>query len=53
MRLREGARVAIIGAGPSGIVAAKHALEAGFDVSVFEASGALGVEGPRFSVHLL
>ena len=34
--------MAIIGAGPSGIVAAKHALEAGFDVTVFEASGALG-----------
>ena len=42
MRLRDGARVAIIGAGPSGIVAAKHALDAGFDVAVFEASGALG-----------
>ena len=42
MRLREGARVAIIGAGPSGIMAAKHALEAGFDVTVFEAGGALG-----------
>jgi cation diffusion facilitator CzcD-associated flavoprotein CzcO len=42
VRLREGARVAIIGAGPSGLAAAKHALEAGFDVTVFEASDALG-----------
>jgi dimethylaniline monooxygenase (N-oxide forming) len=42
VRLAEGARVAIIGAGPSGLVAAKHALEAGFDVTVFEASGAVG-----------
>ena len=31
MRLPDGARVAVIGAGPSGLVAAKHALEAGFD----------------------
>jgi dimethylaniline monooxygenase (N-oxide forming) len=32
----------VIGAGPSGVAAAKHALEAGFDVSVFEAGDALG-----------
>src|SRR3954454_6480807 len=42
MRLDQGARIAIVGDGPSGIVAAKHALEAGFDVTVFEASGGLG-----------
>jgi dimethylaniline monooxygenase (N-oxide forming) len=42
MRLRAGARIAIIGAGPSGLVAAKHALEAGFDVTVLEAGAALG-----------
>src|SRR3954469_19032635 len=42
MRLREGTRVAVVGAGPSGIAAAKHLLVAGFDVTVFEASGALG-----------
>src|SRR3954452_23358783 len=42
MRLAQGARIAIVGAGPSGIVAAKYALEAGFDVTVFEASGGLG-----------
>ena len=42
MRLRDGARVAIIGAGPSGIVAAKNAIDAGLDVTVFEASGELG-----------
>src|SRR3954453_5969122 len=42
MRLEHGARVAVVGAGPSGIVAAKGALEAGFDVTVFEAGDALG-----------
>ena len=42
MRLAEGARVAVVGAGPSGLLTAKHALEAGFDVTVFEASDALG-----------
>jgi dimethylaniline monooxygenase (N-oxide forming) len=51
VRLREGARVAIIGAGPSGIVAAKHALEAGFDVTVFEASGALGGQWQATAAH--
>jgi hypothetical protein len=39
---REGARIAVIGAGPSGLVTAKHALDAGFDVHVFEASDAPG-----------
>ena len=34
MRLSPGARIAIVGAGPSGIVTARHALEAGFDVTV-------------------
>ncbi len=42
MRQPDGARVAIIGAGPGGLAAAKHALEAGFDVTVFEASDDLG-----------
>lgn len=42
MRLEPGARVAVIGAGPGGLVSAKHAIEAGFDVSVFEASADLG-----------
>ena len=40
--IRDGARVAVIGAGPGGLTAAKHALEAGYDVSVFEASDDLG-----------
>jgi hypothetical protein len=34
--------VAIVGAGPGGLAAAKYALEAGFDVSVFEGSDDLG-----------
>ena len=42
MKLRDGARVAIVGAGPSGLAAAKHALEAGFETTVFEASDDLG-----------
>jgi dimethylaniline monooxygenase (N-oxide forming) len=42
MKLSGGARVGVIGAGPGGLVAAKHALEAGFDTTVFEASDDLG-----------
>ena len=42
MRLADGSRIAVIGAGPAGLVAAKHALAAGFDVTVFEAQGDLG-----------
>lgn len=42
MKLRDGARVAVVGAGPGGLAAAKHALEAGFEVTVFEAGDALG-----------
>ena len=42
MRLADGARIAVIGAGPSGLVAAKHALEAGFEPTLFEATGDLG-----------
>ena len=34
--------MAVIGAGPGGLAAAKHALEQGFDVSVFEAADDLG-----------
>jgi dimethylaniline monooxygenase (N-oxide forming) len=51
VRLRDGARVAVIGAGPSGLVTAKHALEAGFDVSVFEASDALGGQWHTTAAH--
>ncbi|MEA2247302.1 MAG: hypothetical protein QOH46_1831 [Solirubrobacteraceae bacterium] len=51
MRLRDGARIAVIGAGPSGLVAAKHALEAGFDVTVFEASDALGGQWQTTAAH--
>jgi hypothetical protein len=35
-------RLAVIGAGPGGLATAKHAIRAGFDVSVFEASDQLG-----------
>jgi dimethylaniline monooxygenase (N-oxide forming) len=35
-------RVAIVGAGPGGLAAAKYAIEAGLDVTVFEASDDLG-----------
>jgi dimethylaniline monooxygenase (N-oxide forming) len=51
MELRPGARVAVIGAGPGGLAAAKHALEAGFDVSVFEASGDLGGQWQTGAAH--
>ncbi len=37
-----GPQVAIVGAGPGGLTAAKYAIEAGFDVTVFEASDDLG-----------
>lgn len=42
LRLRDGARIAVVGAGPAGLVAAKHALESGFEVRVFEAQDDLG-----------
>ena len=51
MRLGAGARVAVIGAGPGGLVAAKHAVEAGFEVSVFEASGDLGGQWNTTAAH--
>jgi dimethylaniline monooxygenase (N-oxide forming) len=43
--------VAIIGAGPSGLVAAKYALQAGFDVTVFEASDDLGGQWHATASH--
>jgi dimethylaniline monooxygenase (N-oxide forming) len=43
--------VAVVGAGPSGLVAAKHALEAGFDVTVFEASDDLGGQWHTTASH--
>ena len=42
MRLADGARIAVIGAGPSGIAAAKYSLEAGFEPTVFESEDQLG-----------
>ena len=41
----------MIGAGPGGLVAAKHAIEAGFDVSVFEASDDLGGQWHTTAAH--
>lgn len=35
-------RIAVIGAGPSGITSAKNALAAGFETVIFETSGAVG-----------
>src|SRR3954469_20232960 len=51
MRLDQGARIAIVGAGPSGIVAAKPALADGFEVTVFEASGGLGGQWQTSAAH--
>jgi dimethylaniline monooxygenase (N-oxide forming) len=51
VRLRPEARIAIIGAGPSGLVTAKYALEAGFDATVFEASDDLGGQWHAGSAH--
>jgi dimethylaniline monooxygenase (N-oxide forming) len=51
VRLGVGSRVAVIGAGPGGLVAAKHAIEAGFDVSVFEASDDLGGQWNTTAPH--
>jgi NADPH-dependent 2,4-dienoyl-CoA reductase/sulfur reductase-like enzyme len=54
MRLPDAARIAIVGAGPAGIVAARYALEAGFEPTVFEAGDRLGgqwdLAGPHSGV---
>ena len=51
MSLREGSRVAVIGAGPGGLVAARHALEAGFEPTVFEATADLGGQWDTSAAH--
>jgi dimethylaniline monooxygenase (N-oxide forming) len=51
VRLGQGARIAIIGAGPGGLVAARYALGAGFAVSVFEASDDLGGQWHTTAAH--
>src|SRR6476469_2235740 len=51
VRLGPGARVAVIGAGPGGLVAAKHAIQAGFEVSVFEAGDDLGGQWNTTAAH--
>jgi hypothetical protein len=51
VRLPDGARIAIIGAGPSGLAAAKHGLDAGFDVTVFEADRTLGGQWHTSAPH--
>jgi dimethylaniline monooxygenase (N-oxide forming) len=50
MRLGGSARVAVIGAGPGGLAAAKFALAAGFDATVFEAADDLGGQWQTSSV---
>ena len=49
--LREGARVAVVGAGPGGLVAAKHALDAGLEPVLFEASDDLGGQWHTAAAH--
>ena len=51
MRLPPGARVAVIGGGPSGLVAAKNLLEAGFEACVFEASDKIGGQWHTTAEH--
>jgi hypothetical protein len=51
MGLSGAGRVAVIGAGPGGLTAAKHAIQAGFDVSVFEASDDLGGQWHTTAAH--
>jgi dimethylaniline monooxygenase (N-oxide forming) len=51
VRLAEGARIVVVGAGPSGIAAARHALAAGFEVTVFEASDRLGGQWDTAAAH--
>ena len=43
--------MAVIGAGPGGLTAAKHSIEAGFDVTVFEASDDLGGQWHTTAAH--
>src|SRR3954451_22210532 len=49
--LSDGARIAVVGAGPSGLVAAKNALEAGVGVTGFESSSALGGQWQTTAAH--
>jgi dimethylaniline monooxygenase (N-oxide forming) len=51
VHLSAGARVAIIGGGPGGLAAAKCAIEAGFDATVFEASDDLGGQWHTTASH--
>jgi dimethylaniline monooxygenase (N-oxide forming) len=51
MPIAIGGRVAVIGAGPGGLVVAKHALVAGFDTTVFEASDDLGGQWHTTAAH--
>src|ERR1700728_2377034 len=51
MPIATGWRLAVIGAGPGGLVVAKHALEARFDTTVFEASDDLGGQWHTTAAH--
>jgi dimethylaniline monooxygenase (N-oxide forming) len=46
-----GARLAVIGAGPAGLVAAKHAVASGFDTTVFEAGDDIGGQWHTAASH--
>ena len=47
-------RIAVIGAGPSGLVATKFLLERGYSVRVFESEDDIGVRATAYSMmHLV
>jgi Flavin-binding monooxygenase-like len=51
VRIEPAARIAIVGSGPSGLVTAKHALEAGFEPVVLEAGDELGGQWNATAAH--
>lgn len=51
MGLASNARIAVVGAGPSGLVAAKNLLDVGLEPTVFEASDAIGGQWHSAAAH--